>query len=78
VPCDRGAADHAGQPQIHAVVRTGYREALRRPGQKAEQLRARPKLERRELVLPLRKLVAEYKVTTKGAKRATAYYLRNT
>jgi hypothetical protein len=44
------------------------------PGQRFEQLRTRLKLERRELVLPLRKLVAERKVKTKGVKRATAYY----
>ncbi len=45
-----------------------------KPGQLFEQLRARLRLERRELVLPLRRLVDEGKVKTTGVKRATAYY----
>lgn len=45
-----------------------------KPGMRSEGLRARLKLERRELVLPLRKLVTERKVVMQGAKRAARYF----
>lgn len=45
-----------------------------RPGLRFEQLRLLLKLERRELVLPLRKLISERKVKMIGVKRAAAYF----
>jgi hypothetical protein len=45
-----------------------------KPGMRSEELRARLRIDRRELVLPLRNLVAERRVKTTGAKRATKYF----
>ncbi|MCA9680222.1 MAG: hypothetical protein KC464_34655 [Myxococcales bacterium] len=44
------------------------------PGLRIEQINAQLGTTTKELALPLRKLIAERKVTTKGAKRATVYF----
>ncbi len=47
---------------------------IRTPGQRFEEIRAELGGDRASLQLPLRKLVAEGAVKSKGVKRATRYY----
>ena len=46
------------------------------PGQRMEQLAVGLSLPSKELTLPIKKLLQENRLRTKGQKRATAYYAR--
>lgn len=46
------------------------------PGQRIEKLNAELGMRTKELALPVKKLLAEKKISTKGKRRATAYFPR--
>lgn len=48
----------------------------RNPGQRIEQIGQELGITTKELVLPVRKLIAAKRVSTKGQKRATTYYAK--
>jgi hypothetical protein len=46
------------------------------PGQRIEEVAGHIGMKTKELTLPIKKLVAEKKITKKGEKRATTYFVR--
>lgn len=63
-----------GVDAIDAVKARVLAAITSQPGVSSEELRRRLGLDRRELALPLRQLVAELAVKATGVKRATRYF----
>lgn len=62
--------------EIEAVTARLVEFIQSNPGQRTEQIGAALGIPTRELVLPMRKLVREGRLKTKGQKRATTYYAK--
>ena len=62
--------------ELDALVATLLRHIQSNPGQRMEQLAASLSIPSKELTLPIKKLLQENRLRTKGQKRATAYFAR--
>jgi hypothetical protein len=62
--------------ELEALVATLLKHIQSNPGQRMEQLAASLDIPSKELTLPIKKLLQENRLRTKGQKRATAYFAR--
>jgi hypothetical protein len=62
--------------ELDALVATLLKYIQSNPGQRMEQLAASLGIPSKELTLPIKKLLQENRLRTKGQKRATAYFAR--
>ncbi|MBN1608318.1 MAG: DNA-binding protein [Polyangiaceae bacterium] len=62
--------------ELDALVAMLLRHIQSNPGQRMEQLAASLDIASKELTLPIKKLLQENRLRTKGQKRATAYFAR--
>lgn len=62
--------------ELEALVAKLLRHIQTNPGQRMEQLAASLDIPSKELTLPIKKLLQENRLRTKGQKRATAYFAR--
>jgi hypothetical protein len=62
--------------ELEALTARLLRHIQGNPGQRMEQLAVALNLPSKELTLPIKKLLQENRLRTKGQKRATAYYAR--
>ena len=58
------------------MVKKLHSHIAKNPGQRIEHISKTLGIPTKEFVLPIKKLVSEKKVSTKGAKRATTYYAK--
>ena len=82
----RGAAGRKAAPgkrggkrtsdELESLASSILRHIQSNPGQRMEQLSASLDIPSKELTLPIKKLMQENRLRTKGQKRATAYYAR--
>jgi hypothetical protein len=62
--------------ELESLASSLLRHIQSNPGQRMEQLSASLDIASKELTLPIKKLMQENRLRTKGQKRATAYYAR--
>lgn len=62
--------------ELERVTEIVYRVIAKHPGERIEQLAERVGMETAAMVLPIKKLRAAKRITSKGAKRATAYFAK--
>ena len=62
--------------ELEALVKKLHSHIAKNPGQRVEQIGKTLGIATKEFVLPIKKLVSEKKLSTKGAKRATTYYAK--
>jgi DNA-binding NtrC family response regulator len=60
--------------ELEALVKKLHAYVTKNPGQRIEQVGQALGIATKELSLPVKKLVAEKRLTTKGHKRATTYF----
>ena len=60
--------------ELDALVKKLLAYITKHPGQRIEQIGASLGLPSKEFVLPVKKLLSEKQITTKGQKRATVYF----
>jgi hypothetical protein len=62
--------------ELEALVKKLHAHIAKNPGQRIETIGAGLGIPTKELALPVKKLVGEKKLTTKGQKRATIYFAK--
>ena len=62
--------------ELEELASTVLRHIQANPGQRMEQMSASLEMASKELTLPIKKLMQENRLRTKGQKRATAYFAR--
>lgn len=62
--------------ELDELVRNLQAHIVKNPGQRIESIAASLGVRTKELVLPVRKLLNDKKISTKGQKRATLYFSR--
>ena len=62
--------------ELDALVKRLLAYIVKHPGQRIEQIGASLGVPSKEFVLPVKKLLSEKQITTKGQKRATAYFAK--
>lgn len=60
--------------ELAALIKKLHSHIARHPGQRIEKIGAGLGVPTKALVLPVKRLISEKKVTTKGQKRATTYF----
>lgn len=76
VIADRAAGAKRSPAELEEVTERLVEFIGQNPGQRTEQIGASLGLATKDLVLPMRKLVREGRLKTKGQKRATTYYVK--
>jgi len=62
--------------ELEALVKKLHAHVAKNPGQRIETIGAGLGVPTKELVLPVKKLLGEKKLSTKGQKRATTYFAK--
>ena len=62
--------------ELDALVKRLLAYIVKHPGQRIEQIGASLGVPSKEFALPVKKLLSEKQITTKGQKRATAYFAK--
>jgi len=62
--------------ELEKLVTKFHSHVAKNPGQRIEQIGKTLGVPTKELTLPVRKLMGEKKLSTKGAKRATTYFAK--
>jgi hypothetical protein len=62
--------------ELEALIKKLHSHVAKNPGQRIEQIGKAIGVVTKELVLPVKKLVTEKKLSTKGQKRATTYFAK--
>jgi hypothetical protein len=62
--------------ELEALVKKLHTYVAKNPGQRIEQIGSSLGVATKELVLPVKKLVGEKQLSTKGQKRATVYFAK--
>lgn len=62
--------------ELEGLVKKLHSHVAKNPGQRIEQIGKALGIVTKELVLPVKKLVSEKKLSTKGQKRATTYFAK--
>ena len=60
--------------ELAALIKKLHSHIAKHPGQRIEKIGAGLGVPTKALVLPVKRLISEKKVTTKGQKRATTYF----
>lgn len=70
----RGRGEKRSSDQLDALAETFHEFVARNPGLRIEQINKMLNTRTKELMLPIRKLLADGALKTKGARRATTYF----
>lgn len=62
--------------ELEGLIKKLYSHIAKNPGQRIEQIGQAIGVVTKELVLPVKKLVTDRKLSTKGQKRATTYFAK--
>lgn len=75
-PGERKKGSKRTPEELEALVKQLHSHIIKNPGQRIEQISKTLGVSTKEFVLPIKKLVSEKKISTKGAKRATTYFAK--
>jgi len=75
-PRSRKKGSKRSPEELDALVKSLLAHVRKNPGQRIEQIGAALGIATKELALPAKKLIGEKKLSTKGQKRATAYFVK--
>jgi len=74
VPTRRSKGAKRTTEELEALMKKLHAFIAKNPGQRVEQIGGSLGVPTKELVLPVKKLLAEKQIGTKGQKRATTYF----
>jgi hypothetical protein len=70
----RGRGEKRTSDELDELAETFHGFVVRNPGLRIEQINKQLKTRTKDLMLPIRKLIADGALKTKGSRRATTYF----